>query len=91
VPAAERLTRGDRRRGELKERLEISVELASPGHFIPDLPVCERARAPSRFTTTTSPQALSKIERRRAPDDLELEAMTARGRTEPARLLTHFG
>ena len=81
----------------LKERLEINVELASPGHFIPELPGWrDRSVFIAREGTVRFhhydfyAQALSKIERRHARDDLDLEAMAARGLIEPPRLRTYF-
>jgi hypothetical protein len=81
----------------LKERLEINVEIASPGHFIPELPGWrDRSVFIAREGTVTFyhydfyAQALSKIERRHVRDDQDLEAMAARGLIEPPRLRAYF-
>jgi hypothetical protein len=83
---------------ELKERLDINVELASPADFMPELPGW-RERSRFRFREGTLDvydfdyysQALSKIER---GFDLDLEdarAMIERGLVEPDRLRELFG
>lgn len=78
----------------LKEELEINVELASPGHFIPELPGWqERSRFVARegtidfFHYDFYAQALSKIERWHTRDLADVRAMHERGLIEPARLL----
>lgn len=78
----------------LKEELEINVELASPGHFIPELPGWqERSRFIARegridfFHYDFYAQALSKIERSHARDLADVRAMHERGLIEAARLL----
>ncbi len=81
----------------LKEELEINVELASPGHFIPELPGWEE-RSPfiAREGTLSFhhydfyAQALSKIERSHARDLTDVREMHARGLIEPASLLRWF-
>jgi hypothetical protein len=77
----------------LKEELEINVELASPGHFIPELPGWEE-RSP--FITREGQlsfhhydfyaQALSKIERSHARDIADVREMFARSLIESAML-----
>lgn len=78
---------------DLKERLAINVELASPPDFIPELPGW-RERSPlvlrdgnvdvHHFDPYS--QALSKIERGFAHDLADVEAMLDRGLVEPHRL-----
>jgi hypothetical protein len=77
----------------LKEELEINVELASPGHFIPELPGWqERSRFIARegkidyFHYDFYAQALSKIERSHARDLSDVRAMHERGLIEPSKL-----
>jgi hypothetical protein len=82
---------------DLKERLSINVELASPADFIPELPGWERR---SRFIDRYGPvdffhydfyaQALSKIERGHDRDRSDIAAMHAHGLIEPDRLLELF-
>ena len=78
----------------LKEDLEINVELASPGHFLPELAGWqERSRFIVRegvidfFHYDFYAQALSKIERSHARDLLDVRAMSERGLIEPARMI----
>ena len=81
----------------LKEELEINVELASPGDFIPELPGW-RERSP--FITREGhvsfhhydfyAQALSKIERGHARDLQDVEAMLRLGLVAPEMLLRQF-
>lgn len=83
---------------ELKERLELNVELVSPAHFIPELPGWESR---SRFVAQEGPvafhhydfysQALSKIERGHQQDLLDVEEMAGRGLIERPRLAELFG
>jgi len=78
---------------ELKERLGVNIELASPPDFVPELPGW---RERSRFAHEAGrvrvyhfdpySQALSKIERGFAHDLADVREMTARGLIEPARL-----
>jgi hypothetical protein len=78
---------------ELKERLQINVELASPAHFIPELPGW-RDRSPfiaregrvSFHHYDFYAQALSKIERGHTQDRVDVAELLARGLVEPARL-----
>lgn len=77
----------------LKERLGISIELASPPDFIPELPGW-RERSPLVFREGNVEvhhfdfysQALSKIERGFAQDLEDVENMIGDGLVEPARL-----
>lgn len=78
----------------IKEQLQVNVELASPGHFIPELPGW-RDRSP--FITREGTvdfhhydfyaQALSKIERAHDRDVADVREMAKRGLIEPSRLL----
>jgi hypothetical protein len=78
---------------ELKERLGINIELASPPDFIPELPGW-RERSPLVFQDglvhvhhfDLYSQALSKIERGFEQDLTDVHTMIARGLVDPARL-----
>ncbi|HYS53209.1 MAG TPA: DUF6036 family nucleotidyltransferase [Thermoanaerobaculia bacterium] len=82
---------------QLKDRLELNVELASPADFIPELPGW-RDRSPfivregSLFFHHYDfySQALSKLERRHARDLDDVTQMHAHGLIEPARLRESF-
>lgn len=76
---------------ELKERLAVNVELASPAQFIPELPGWrDRSRFVLRagrlevFHFDPYSQALSKLERAFDQDLEDVRAMIARGLVEPA-------
>jgi hypothetical protein len=79
-----------RRIPELKERLGVNVELASPTQFIPELPGW-RERSPfidrigrlDVFHFDPYSQALSKLERAFDHDLEDVRAMIARGLVEP--------
>ena len=81
----------------IKEDLQVNVELASPAHFIPELPGW-RDRSPFVIREGTldfhhydfHAQALSKIERAHARDVEDVREMAARGLIEPARLVAFF-
>lgn len=81
----------------IKEELQVNVELASPAHFIPELPGW-RDRSPfvAREGTLNfhhydfHAQALAKIERAHARDVEDVREMAARGLIEPARLTAFF-
>jgi hypothetical protein len=83
---------------DLKESLQINVELAAPDQFIPELPGW-RERSPfvvregkmSVHHYDLYAQALSKIERGHARDVGDAEEMVRRGLVEPAELLRLFG
>jgi Nucleotidyltransferase of unknown function (DUF6036) len=82
---------------ELKERLEINVELASPGDFIPELPGWEdRSPFIERFGPVDFhhydfyAQALAKIERGHDRDRMDVAAIHAQGLVEPTRLMELF-
>lgn len=81
----------------LKDELQVNVELASPGHFIPELPQWEersvfitREGTLDFFHYDFYAQALSKLERSHARDLGDVAAMRDQGLIEPARLLNFF-
>lgn len=81
----------------LKEDLQLNVELASPDDFIPPLPGWEDR---STYITKEGPieffhydfyaQALAKIERGHSTDMLDVQQMLDRGLIEHSRLLDLF-
>ena len=81
----------------IKEDLQVNVELASPAHFIPELPGW-RDRSPFVVREGTldfhhydfHAQALAKIERAHARDVNDVREMSRRGLIEPARLAVFF-
>ncbi len=81
----------------LKEELEINIELASPAHFLPELPGWEE-RSPfiareghvSFHHYDLYSQALAKIERGHAQDRADVQAMLDSGLVQPARLRELF-
>jgi hypothetical protein len=94
VPEDDRLLRALPR---LKEDLRINIEIASPAHFIPELPGWQgrsvRIGEAGRLTFLHYDfyaQALSKIERGHAVDVTDVREMLRRGLIEPAELLRHF-
>lgn len=82
---------------ELKERLAVNVELASPLDFLPPLPEW-RERSRSRFSAGSVEvfdfdlysQALSKIERGFDLDLSDVDEMISRGLIDPQRLRELF-
>lgn len=82
---------------ELKERLELNVELVSPADFIPELPgwrdrsrfIAHEGRI-SYFHYDFYAQALAKIERGHAQDVTDVRALLERGWVERARLRELF-
>jgi hypothetical protein len=82
---------------EIKERLQINVELASPDDFIP---VREGWQDRSPFIGREGPldfhhfdlyaQGLSKIERGHAQDLADVRELFERGLIEPVKLLEYF-
>ncbi len=81
----------------LKEELQINVELASPGQFLPELPGWQdrslfivREGLLDFFHYDFYAQALSKIERAHARDLADVREMYSRRLIEPARLLALF-
>ncbi|HEX7771008.1 MAG TPA: DUF6036 family nucleotidyltransferase [Pyrinomonadaceae bacterium] len=82
---------------DLKERLHVNVELASPDDFIPPLPGWEeRSSFIARegeidfFHYDFYAQALAKIERGHNTDLLDVRRMIERGHVEPSRLMEFF-
>lgn len=80
-----------RRLVELKEELQINVELASPPDFIPELPgwrdrspLIERTGNLEARHFDPYSQALSKIERGFDLDLEDVDAMIERGMVDPA-------
>lgn len=82
---------------ELKERLHVNVELASPDHFIP-VPAGWEDRSPfiSRIGRVTfrhydfTAQALAKIERGHTRDLADVQAMLDRGLISAASVRAQF-
>jgi hypothetical protein len=86
-----------RRIPEIKERLGVNVELASPTQFIPELPewrersrFIERAGSLEVFHFDPYSQALSKLERAFDQDLEDVRAMIARGLVDPGRARSLF-
>jgi hypothetical protein len=77
----------------LKEKLQLNVEIASPAHFIPELPgwrerrlfIAREGRV-SYYHYDPYAQALAKIERGHTKDLADVEQLVARGLVEPQRL-----
>lgn len=82
---------------QLKEALELNVELASPDQFIPELPGW-RERSPfirqegplSFYHYDLYSQVLAKIERGHQKDQLDVDHMLASGLIDRDRLLELF-
>ncbi len=81
----------------LKEQLQLNVEIASPAHFIPELPgwrerslLIERVGRVSYYHYDPYSQALAKVERGHTKDLADVAQLLARGLVEPQRLLTLF-
>lgn len=82
---------------EIKEKLNINIELASPSDFIPELPGWEarcqyigREGKVSFFHYDLYGQTLSKIERGHKQDVSDVEAMLAKGLVERKKLKSLF-
>lgn len=82
---------------DLKEDLQLNVELASPDDFIPPLPGWEerstyitKEGSVEFFHYDFYSQALAKIERGHTTDLLDVSNMVASGLIEPSRLLEFF-
>jgi len=82
---------------ELKEDLEMNVELACPSHFIPELPGWQerslfiaQERKLSFYHYDLYAQALAKIERGHALDVTDVEQMFRRALIEPMQLKKLF-
>lgn len=81
----------------LKERLQLNIEIASPAHFLPEVPGWETR---SRFITREGlldffhydpySQALAKIERGHSQDLSDVEQMLGEGWVERDELLRLF-
>jgi Nucleotidyltransferase of unknown function (DUF6036) len=81
----------------LKERLGLNVELASPDHFIPEVPGWQerssfiaREGCISFYHYDLYAQALAKIHRGHAQDLTDVEEMLARGLVDRTELLRRF-
>ncbi len=81
----------------LKEELQLNVEIASPAHFIPELPgwrerslFIERVGRVSYYHYDPYSQALAKIERGHAKDLGDVAQLLERGLVEPGRLRELF-
>jgi hypothetical protein len=81
----------------LKEELQLNVEIASPAHFIPELPQWrERSLPIERFGRVSYyhydpyAQALAKIERGHEKDLADVAQLIDRGLVEPQRLRQLF-
>ncbi|MCU1264969.1 MAG: hypothetical protein JWM21_1287 [Acidobacteria bacterium] len=81
----------------LKERLHINIELASPDHFIPELPgwqersmFIQQEGKLAFFHYDFYSQALAKIERGHAFDMKDVREMAGRKLIEPVRLMEFF-
>lgn len=82
---------------EIKEALSINVELASPAHFIPELPgwetrsrFIERIGRASFYHYDFYAQALAKVERGEQKDLADVREMLTRGLVEIAGLWASF-
>ena len=82
----------------LKERLRINIEIASPDHFIPELPgwqersvFIQQEGKLAFFHYDFYAQALAKIERGHALDLTDVREMFKRGLIQPVRLGELFG
>ena len=82
---------------QIKERLQINIELAAPDDFIPALPGWqERSQFIKRegqldfFHYDLYAQALAKIERGHTADLLDVKQMIDRDLVDPARFLDFF-
>lgn len=77
----------------LKEELQLNVEIASPAHFIPELPgwrerslLIERIGRISFYHYDPYAQALSKVQRGHEKDLKDVRQLIDRGLVEPGRL-----
>lgn len=82
---------------DLKERLEVNIELSAPDQFIPELPGWrERSRFIARegrlsfYHYDFYGQALSKIQRGHAQDLSDVQSMLEEGLIDRATLLKRF-
>jgi len=81
----------------LKESLELNIELASPADFIPEVPgwqdrsaAIERRGKVAYYHYDLYAQALAKIERGHAQDELDVQEMIRRSAIDRDRLMEHF-
>ncbi len=81
----------------LKEELQLNVEIASPAHFIPELPgwherslFIERLEKVSFYHYDPYAQALAKIERGHVKDLADVAELLERSLVEPRRLRELF-
>jgi hypothetical protein len=81
----------------LKEELQLNVEIASPAHFIPELPgwrerslLIERLGRVTFYHYDPYSQALAKIERGHAKDLADVAQLLDRGLVEARRLRELF-
>jgi hypothetical protein len=82
---------------ELKETLQINVELASPADFIPELPGWEsrslfiaQEQKVSFFHYDPYAQILAKVERRHSQDVSDVQSMIRTKLVDPAVALRYF-
>ena len=82
---------------QLKEKLHINIELASPDQFIPEVPGWQERSAfiaregrLSFYHYDFYAQALSKIQRSHAKDLEDVRQMIARGLVDPGELRRRF-
>lgn len=82
---------------ELKERLQLNIEIASPAHFLPEVPGWDRrSRHVGRdglldfFHYDPYSQALAKIERDHEQDRSDVEDLIREGWVERGELLRLF-
>ena len=94
IPESDRVLRA---LPDLKERLNVNVELASPADFVPPLPnweerspLIERIGVISFHHFDFYSQCLSKLERGHRKDIDDVAAMVREQLVEPKRLLTLF-
>jgi hypothetical protein len=94
VPESDALLRAIAR---LKDELQINVELASPAHFIPELPgwadrspFIQREGRVAYHHYDFYAQALSKIERGHHQDRGDVDEMLRRGLVDPPKLRELF-
>lgn len=94
VPESDRILRA---LPELKERLHVNIELASPADFVPALPGWEdrspliaREGSISFHHFDFYTQCLSKLERGHRKDRMDVESMLRDGLVDPDRLRALF-
>ena len=82
---------------ELKESLELNIELACPADFIPEVPgwrdrspAIERSGKVDFYHYDLYAQALAKIERGHLQDEADVQAMIGCGAVDRVRLMQHF-